>query len=1236
MTGCPSRADLVGLIADDRSNAPRADIDQHIESCPECQTRLAEMTESADATRWRQLLNESVNGSSPPGLATPPPPPRAEAPIPEIPGFRIVREIGRGGAAIVYLARQSSLNRLVALKVLRVGSEPDAVHRFRTEAEAAAQLRHPNIVVVHEVGEAGACCYLAQEYLEAGTLAEASGRKPVPARTVASLMEPVARALDHAHRLGIIHRDVKPSNILLAGAGELHQLTPKVCDFGLARRLDEGAGLTRTHDLLGTPGYMAPELVADAGQVSPRSDVYAVGVMLYELLTGRPPFIGNTPLDTLLQARDTEPVPPRRLQPAVPLDLQNICLKCLEKAPARRFATAGALADDLNRFLNGQPVRARPISKFEYAARWARRHRGLAAALALVTVLIVAGTTAAAVAAGYFRRQAHDMELLAQDKEDERQKAVAARKLAEAQRELTLSNLYFTRSNLTGLALASLNRAQQIEQFQREWRGLKMAADPRGWEWFYFQTLNQRATLNLNGHELDVLAVAWSPDGRRLASAGFGRALHIWDAETGRQLAVGAAGWGIRALAWSPDGQRIITSSSDSKIQIHDAATGEVVQKVLEPEKLLAWSPDWRHIAGMVGNAVVVWTPDGRKEFELHQHTAPPTAVAWNGAGDIIASADAKGRVCLWDEPTRRLLRSWQCVDIIAALRWSPDGATLACAEWNSRVTLWNATTGEKSREFPGVSPHSLDSVAFAPDGQTFATGNLDRSINIWDVASGKSLATLTGHAFGIHSVAFKPDGQWLASGSGNWNGEVKLWRLPVADIPRSLTTIGDRQNALAWSGDGQNIVVGDANAVRLIDSDRGALVRAIPYSVYLGHFCVGGGRHVAIRKANHAVALWDAATGVESPMCTDEPFAIRRVSVSPDGKRLATTHRQEVPIVSFTCRVWNRDTNSVIHEAPGTGSGWSPDGRLLAVGDSYKVSIVNPESLQVVASWPTPEIDNSVLVFSADSRRLAAITQSNVTVRDLASGAIAFRLIGHNAQVLAVQWSPDGTRIATGSEDQTVRLWDSATGQLILTLRGHAGPVQSVAWSPDGRQLVSAGGGSTKVWDARPGYKSDRVRSPLPGGPSNDTESSSPRGRNGAIDMNGWWVINAEAWDPSAPDPFVGANPSLRWYVAADDPNGYLPLAHDQLVYLTRFHAPRATTQFVLRSGPIATRLWLDGQQLADDKQVPITLSPGWHTLAAAIADPVKQADVVARPRAGLMIRLIPRPNEAQDNPRP
>ncbi len=333
-------------------------------------------------------------------------------------GCKVLEGLGRGGMGVVYRARQPGLNRDVALKMILAGAHasPAATARFRAEAEAVARLQHPNIVQVFRLGEHDGLPYLVLEYVPGGTLARALDGTPMPPRRAAETAEVLARAMHHAHGQGVVHRDLKPGNVLLAADG-----TPKVADFGLAKLLEGGEPLTPTGDVVGTPSYMAPEQAGGPARVGPAADVYALGAILYEMLTGRPPFRAETAQETLRQVVSEEPVPPGRLRPRLSRDLETICLKCLEKAPAKRYASAEALADDLRRYLDSRPILARRIGPVGRLARWAGRRPAVAALTAAVALLAVLGV----IGLGWSSRNDRRLRLQAEERRVEAEENLA-------------------------------------------------------------------------------------------------------------------------------------------------------------------------------------------------------------------------------------------------------------------------------------------------------------------------------------------------------------------------------------------------------------------------------------------------------------------------------------------------------------------------------------------------------------------------------------------------------------------------------------------------------------------------------------------------------------------------------------------------------------------------------------------------------------------------------------------
>ncbi len=409
----------------------REELDGTLPELSEFAQRFPSLTDALTAQFDFHRTLQSANGVAPP----------------QIPGFHMVRELGRGGMGVVYLARDEKLNREVAVKVLLSGefASEQARQRFRTEAEAVARLKHPNIVEVHAFGETDGRPYLVLEFVAGGSLDQRLQTAALEPRVAAETLARLADAIDHAHRNGILHRDLKPANILLSGVRSQESgvgdrgatltpdsclLTPKVSDFGLAKRLDASVGVTETSQLLGTPSYMAPEQCRGAKDVGPAADVYSLGVILYECLTGRPPFKAATAIETLAQVMDREPVSPRTLNPAVPRDLETVCLKCLSKEPAKRYGSAGELADDLRRYLEGRPVQACPPSAAYRFRKFARRNKAALLTASVVVAALVAGTAVATWQAVVATRAKRDALAAETETRIERDMAVAEKERA--------------------------------------------------------------------------------------------------------------------------------------------------------------------------------------------------------------------------------------------------------------------------------------------------------------------------------------------------------------------------------------------------------------------------------------------------------------------------------------------------------------------------------------------------------------------------------------------------------------------------------------------------------------------------------------------------------------------------------------------------------------------------------------------------------------------------------------
>lgn len=991
--------------------------------------------------------------------------------------FHIRHELGRGTFGIVYLAYDPSLEREVALKVPRIDAlvDPEMRKRFYREAKAAAGLKHPNVVPVYEAGEAGPVCYIASEYCAGVTLARwlKERNEPVPFRLAASLVARLAEAVDHAHQNGVVHRDLKPGNVLLGPLPEAGdpELTPKITDFGLARfMLAADTSQTGSGTMLGTPNYMAPEQAGGRSrEIGPAADIYALGVILYELLTGRPPFQAESVVDTLVLVRTQEPVAPGRLRARLPRDLETICLTAMAKNPARRFKTAGAMAEDLQRWLDKKPIHARPISSLERLVYWARRRPAIAALL--IAILVVGAVGVAGIAWQWQRAEtaADDLEI----------------------------NLYFR-----NVALA-----------EREWSANNMArADQlldacplrrRGWEWHYVRHLRLNNLPPLHGHKSVVSSVSVSPDSTRIASASLDKTVTIWDVRSGRPLQTFAEHTEQVRVVIFIDDERVVSGSMDGTIKVWNATTGAVLRDIRTANRVwrLALSPDGQRLASASNNKWTAIREPGPNELQIWDVAtwellksiplAPRLSVngmAFSADGQRIAFASGDivsgehSEVSVLDATTGTTVLTLPHPTGANCLAYSPDGRFLASGSGTFRsdegkIHLWDAKSGRLIRTLEGHTG-TLSNLAFSPDSRRLASSSADKKVKIWDVASGLEAINLHGHTDNVWGLTFSPDGHRLVS-SGT-DQTVRVWDASPLEKETgselaSLIGSGGRDNPVAMSGDGQFVASAGADAIVRVWSAKtwnqihalhghNGRILSLDFSAD-SQFLVSGGedgsariwdvatgqqRYVRVELSdiecraafrpdgwlaaiggNNALIVWDPGTGKEWPIRNVHEWRILGLAFSPNGKYLATVS------ADCTVKVWNAQTQTskpVLHAGPFTG-------RILHVA------------------------------FSPDSRRLAFCGMNQTaTVWDAVADKEVVTFRGHTDQVNWVCFSPDGRRVASASNDGTIKVWDAESGKEIETIRGHTRWVNGVVFSPDGQYLVSASAdGTVKVWKTPP-----------------------------------------------------------------------------------------------------------------------------------------------------------------------
>ncbi len=1029
-------------------------------------------------------------------------PPPAESCGPDLPGYQIEGVLGRGGMGVVYRARQLALNRPVALKMVLAGAHaaPEDLVRFLGEAEAAARLQHPNIVPVYEVGRCDGRPYFTAELVEGGTLAQRLAGTPQPARQAAELVEVLARAVHYAHGRGVVHRDLKPANVLLTPDG-----TPKVTDFGLAKRLEGGQGLTQSGAVLGTPSYMAPEQAAGVNrQIGPAVDVYALGAILYECLTGRPPFQAETPWDTVLQVLTVDPVPVRRLQPKAPRDLETIALKCLHKDPRRRYASAEALADDLHRFLEGRPILARPAGAAERAVRWCRRNPVVAGLLGLLAAVTVAGFAAVTwqwLEADAQRERAEAATRAA--KATARQEA-AARKDAELARAEAIRkaeaeakakrNEARTRRNLeANLYDNQIKKAVQVWPTNVAEAERTLDECPprlRHWEWYFVKRCCNPDAVALPGHTRGVARLAYSPDGTRLASASGDGTVKIWDVAAGRELrTLRKVADAVAAVAFSPDGKRLAAAGNDAKgaagnaITVFEADTGRRVLTLkghADPVTALAYSPDGTRLASGSGSferlrasgEVKVWeAASGKELFTAAGSKGYRLRVAFSPDGKRLAADGFLGPPKVWDAATGREVLDLSALVPSNGVAFSPDGKYLACGA-AQQVRLLDAQTGKVVRTL-GPNPLGVTDLAFSPNGAVLATAGADKLVRLWDVNTGRELFAFRGHRSPVFAVAFHPQGRGLAS--GGLDRTVQLWGPGGLRAMATLTTSDGAVMALACSPDGRFYAAGAGRVITVRDARTNAVtttLRGHTLPVVGLAFSPDGNRLISsamedkdLRGAE--VKVWDVPGARERFALTKHTDVVLGVAYSPDGKLLATAGNDR------TLCLWDADTGKEVltlrgQPTPIMGLSFSPDGKRLAVATDEELRVLEAATgKRLLAAHAHKPMTTSVR-YSPDGRYLATGGVDGVIkIWDAADGKVVFSLRGHTNMVRALGFSPDGRRLASGSWDRSARVWDLTTGQEVMTFTEGTAEVSAVAFSADGRRLLTACGPTVFVRDA-------------------------------------------------------------------------------------------------------------------------------------------------------------------------
>jgi WD40 repeat protein/tetratricopeptide (TPR) repeat protein/tRNA A-37 threonylcarbamoyl transferase component Bud32 len=955
---------------------------------------------------------------------------------------------------VVYKARQVALGRLVALKMIRAGdlAEQQELARFRAEAAALARVQHPHIVQIHEIGERDGQPYFALEYVAGGNLARKLAGAPQTARWATELLVTLARAVDAAHRQHVVHRDLKPANVLLTADG-----TPKITDFGLAKRLDACDDRTRTGQILGTPSYMAPEQAAGrTHDIGPRTDVYAMGAILYEVVTGRPPFRAANVLDTVEQVRHSEPVPPSRLHPKLPRDLETICLKCLHKDPRQRYDSARALADDLERFLRGEPIQARPVGRLERLLRWCRRYPARAAAAALVIVLLSAAVVVPVLFAVQQENHARALgDALLTSEGNRRQ---AEYQLAESYLD---RGLVLCERGDIGAGILWLARGLEIAPLDAADLARVIRTNLASW-----RPLLHTPVLYLEAPAA-VHQVAFSPNGQTILAGLDDGTARLFDVATGAAKGELRHDRAVHAVAFSPDGKTILTGSADGAVQTWDAATGKSSGAALlhdDAVHAVAFHPDGKQVLTACADKMArLWDLTARKAIgSPWPHPAAVVAVAFSPDGTMAVTASDRA-VRLWETATGKRLHEFALTNVIAAVAYSPDGKRIAAND-GFNTLLWDA----KAKSRVGRDLHHFDwvsSIAFSPDGRLVLTGGGDFAARLWNSTTGEAVTHRVPHRTRVKSVAFAPDGRSFVTADGG--PAIRVWQVSTGTPARVSLR---RRAASYWavfSPDGTRILNAHyGTPPQLWDIATGDLLATVHAAKGIARlaFYPDGTKFVTVTSEDGQVQWWDTATKKPLALHATHPGA-NLVVVSGDGRIVVTGGWQT------NARLWDATTGQLLGElAPNVGMrsvAISPDGRLVLIGaDDPTIRLWDRATcrpLDVPLATRTPAY---VVAFSRDGTRAVAGTHDGSTlVWDTKTWQLIGRSPQHAMGIWAADVSPDGKTVLTGSRDRTARLWDIATGKPLTPPLPHLDEVFTVAFHPSGRRAFTGSGPEGFLW---------------------------------------------------------------------------------------------------------------------------------------------------------------------------